>query len=177
MDKRLKNIIIAIIILLLIALNIAVFIKYNKEENVVEENTIIEEVLPEKEEGSTLDEIDATVRSKVTEMGERERIETYFGSYINAIQTKNYSKAYVMLNENFKNNYFKEEIDFENYIKQKYPTSNIIVKYNNIERQGEVFIITVTLDDAFDPNFEPIEQRVVIRENSANSFKISFQVE
>lgn len=175
MDKRLKNVIITIVILLLIALNIAVFIKYNTKENIINENIITVE--EEEKQGSTLSQIDTAIKSKVLEKGERERIEAYFGSFISEIQREDYEKAYNMLNENFKNNYFNQEADFENYIKSKYPTSNIIVKYNNIERQGEVFIITVTLDDAFDSNFEEIEQRVVIRENSANNFKISFQVE
>ena len=175
MDKRLKKIIIAIVILILIAINISIFIKYNKKENIIEQNTI--EIQEKIEEKSTLTGVDEKLKNKITGLGERERIEAYYGSFINAIQTKDYSKAYNMLNENFKNNYFNQEADFENYIKSKYPTSNIIVKYNNIERQGEVFIITVTLDDAFDSNFEEIEQRVVIRENSANNFKISFQVE
>ena len=37
--------------------------------------------------------------------------------------------------------------------------------------------MTVAIDDAFDVNFQEIEQRIVIRENGANDFKISFQVE
>ena len=59
---------------------------------------------------------------------------------------------------------------------KKYPSS-MAVEYLNFERQGELFVLTVNIKDVFNSSASVINQRVVIRENEANDFTISFQVE
>lgn len=184
MEKKLKNIIIYIVILILIALNIGVFIKNNFEKNTISEQEQklqqIQNIYNLNQTSETkqksLNEIEESLDAKVSSLAERERMQRYFGKFINAIENKNYTSAYNMLNENFKNTYFETQEKFEQYITTKYPTEFIIVEYNNIQREGELFILTVKILDGMNQQFESFEQRIVIRENNANDFTLSFQV-
>ena len=50
-------------------------------------------------------------------MTEKERIKTYVSKYISYIENLDYEKAYSLLNEDFKQNYFKTIEEFETYAK------------------------------------------------------------
>ena len=54
-------------------------------------------------------------------------------------------------------------------------TGNCFTTMNNLEKLSNIF--DVEIKDLFESESNVINQRVVIRENSANDFTISFQVE
>ena len=173
MDKKIINILLTIVALILIAINIKIFIDNNREEEISEQNynDLNNITTPNNNEK----DIENTVTSKVADMTERSRMQTYFGTFISYIEEKDYESAYNLLNENFRNNYFSTINQFETYM-QKYP-KDIAVDYLNIERQGELFVLTVEIKDVFNSDAEKINQRVVIRELGVNQFTLSFQVE
>ena len=113
MDKNLKKILVSIGILVLVALNIWVFIKYNfNDENVSKEEKNIKQIQNvfnqyDNSQGSqnSVEQIENSIDAALASMDERSRIERYFGKFINAIENKNYSSAYSMLNDSFKNTY------------------------------------------------------------------------
>lgn len=170
MDKRIINLLLIIVVLILIAINIKIFIDNHEEENITVPNNITINDNSIKQE-----EIQNTITSKVADMSERSRMQTYFGTFISYIEGNNYESAYNLLNEDFKNNYFSTIEQFQEYM-QKYP-KNIAVDYQDIERQGELFVLTVEIKDVYNNDFQKIAQRVVIRELGVNRFTISFQVE
>lgn len=172
MDKKVINILLAIVVLILLAINIKIFINNHKEKADVEQNSDVENSMIQNIEQ---DDTQNVITSKVEDMTERSRMQTYFGTFISYIEEKNYESAYKLLNENFKNNYFSTLEQFETYI-QKYP-KDIAVDYKKIERQGELFVLTVEIKDVFNKEVQAITQRVVIRELGVNQFTISFQVE
>ena len=172
MDKRVINILLAIVVLILLAINIKIFINNHKEKADIEQNSDIENSIIQND---VQDDTQNAITSKVADMTERSRMQTYFGTFISYIEEKNYESAYKLLNENFKNNYFSTLEQFETYI-QKYP-KDIAVDYKKIERQGELFVLTVEIKDVFNKEVQAITQRVVIRELGVNQFTISFQVE
>ena len=172
MDKRIINILLIIAVLILVAINIKIFINNHKEEeSTVQNNIDISNNIVQ----NTQEDIQNAITSKVANMTERSRMQTYFGTFISYIEEKDYESAYNLLNEDFRNNYFSTIEQFENYM-QKYP-KNIAVDYQDIERQGELFILTVEIKDVFNNDAQKITQRVVIRELGVNQFTISFQVE
>ena len=114
---------------------------------------------------------------KIKNISEVDRIKIYCGEFLKYIEEKRYEKAYSLLNETFKNNYFKNINQFIEYVQNKYPQNNISVKYNNIERYGEVFLLDVEISQVLNNEFAKFAQRIVIKEISANEYKISFQVE
>ncbi len=172
MDKKVINILLVMVVLILLAINIKIFINNHEEKADEEPNSVIENSMVQNDEQK---DIQNTITNKVADMTERSRMQTYFGTFISYIEEKDYESAYNLLNENFKNNYFSTLEQFETYI-QKYP-KDIAVDYKNIERQGELFVLTVEIKDVFNKEFQAITQRVVIRELGVNQFTISFQVE
>ena len=176
MDKRVSTILLSIVVLILIAVNILIYINNHKTEiqestdNKVNTENIIKNTSVNSEQ-----EIQDKVTNKVATLPEKNRMQIYFGNFITYIEQQDYENAYKLLNESFKNNYFPTIDEFKQYV-QKYP-KNMTVDYQNIDRQGELFVLTVEIKDIFNSSVESIKQRVVIRENNTNNFTLSFQVE
>lgn len=171
MKKKVVNLLLIIVVLIMIAINILIYIKNNSAN----ENEALNENVQASNESLNEKEIENTINSRIEGMPDRNRMQVYFGTFITYIENNEYEKAYALLNENFKNNYFKTLSSFESYF-ENYP-KNIMVNYTDIDRQGELYILTVEISDMFDEETEPISQRVVIRENDLNDFTLSFQVE
>lgn len=104
-------------------------------------------------------------------------MERYFGKYIGYIEEEEYEKAYNLLYEEFKQNYFKTLDDYVKYIKETYPEM-ISVEYTNIERQGQYYVLFVDIVDlmATSGNENKISQNIVIYETDYNEFYISFSL-
>lgn len=168
MKKEIIIIVISILILTVIASFVAVGIRKEKQKK--EMSKLTEEQIQEKEEENT-------IIGKIKDMSEIGRIQVYCGEFFKFIEQERYEKAYKCLKEEFKNNYFATIEKFEEYVKNKYPKTNIAITYNSTERRGEIFILKVKISQVLNTEFESFEQRIVIRENGANDYRISFQVE
>lgn len=168
MKKEIIIIAISILILTIVASFIVVGIRKEKQKR--EMASLTEEQLKEKEEENT-------IISKIADMSETKRIQVYCGEFLKFVEQERYEKAYKCLNDDFKNNYFENIEKFTEYVKNKYPQKNIAVTYNNVERRGEIFVLKVKISQVLNTEFESFEQRIVIRENGANDYKVSFQVE
>ena len=181
-----------LIILILVLLNVFILIKYlikgNKisQSNLLNNNAnstnIVEEYIENMHNEKTENEIyeEATqnttelIQKKLSNMDENSRMQTYFGEFIEEIENANYRDAYNMLNEEYKNKYFPNQNDFENYIKSTYPHGSLAVKYNNFDRKGDIYTLQVTIFSITNTNANKINQTIVIKENGKNDFKISF---
>lgn len=140
----------------------------NKREEAGIEDEVEEEVVTEQTEEERLLELKS--------MTEADRIYTYFSEYIRCIDLEKYEKAYSYLYPDFKQNYFPEFSQFEEYAKRVYPRF-IGVQYKNIDRQGTYYILTVYIFDvSADIIDEYVEQKFVIYENNFGEFVLSFQV-
>lgn len=173
-----KDNILWIAIAIFIILNLIVLLKIVKMDNKKVSNTTsnsiqVDETNNVKNEVNILKNettvVQTQVDNKIKNMSEASRIRNYCAKYFDAIEKKKYETAYAMLNENFKNNYFKDEESFESYAKTTYPTGTIYLNYNSVERKGEIFQLQLTINDE-------ISQTMIVRENDANNFTISFSV-
>lgn len=168
MKKSLRTILLIIAILIVLALIIAIRVsKANKENGQVQAGDS-EEVIAQKNANG--------VKEKISNMSESDRVKSYVGEFLTDLQTQKYDEAYNDLNDDFKQNYFADITKFEEYVKGKYP-SNPKVSYTNVRRQGEIYIVTVSISDIFNKDFATFEQRFIVRENAANEYKISFNVD
>lgn len=115
---------------------------------------------------------------KVYNMEEAERIKYYFNTYIKYIDDKDYEKAYNMLDDKFKNNYFKTLNDYTKYIQKKYPVV-MSITYNDITRFGNYYILDVSFLDVLGDieEEENSSQKFVFYETNYNEYKMSFQAE
>lgn len=175
MNKNVKIILVIIFILILIVLNLLVFINAhtqnentNTTENVI--NTIVEHNI------ATEEETEQSRKEMLNSYPEATRMKVYVGQYISAIDSKDYETAYNLLYENFRNTYFKTLEEFQNYAEQKYP-DEIVVEYLNMEREGTMYIVTISITDPLNRDTPAIQQNIVIQENDLNDFVLSFNVE
>ena len=182
--NKLKYLLLIIVILILIAINLYIFINnyFKKNEGLANYNNIINTNLNDVKINSnyaTVSEAEDEENrvKKIATLTEKQRMQTYFGQYISYVESKNYEKAYELLYDGFKQNYFKTLDEFRSYAENNYP-KNIVVEYTDIQRQGSLFILTVKIKDALDSIDQEgaKEQQVVIIENSTNDFKLSFEV-
>ena len=134
-------------------------------------------------EEMTNEEIKTVIDDKVSNLesielskkNERERMEVYVSKFIEAIETKKYEDAYDMLYSEFKTNYFPTLESFEKHVKTKFP-SYISLEHTNIERNGEIYVLWVTMSDILGSSDSAIEMNFVVRENDLNDFDLSFSV-
>ena len=108
-------------------------------------------------------------------MGEQDRMYTYVHTFLSYIESSDYKSAYDLLYSDFKEQYFKTQNEFEEYVKKKYPQF-MKLEYESIERQGEYYIVSVLISSEIASDNPTIQQRFVLHENDFNDFEISFQV-
>lgn len=175
MNEKIKRLCLLILVLILMAINIYIYLINNKTSN---QKSNQNNVSTNQNVNSTVasnEEVTNALESKIADMGERTRMQTYYGQFINLVETGKYDEAYEKLNKKFKTNYFPSVDKFKEYVVSKYP-KNIRLVYTNIDRQGEYYILTVTVYDSFDENYQSFQQTVVVKENGNNDYEISFQV-
>ena len=176
-NNTIKYIIFSIIILILIGLNLAVFINQhtdkkastNDTSNAFDPKNIVREVASENT-------VEKSMQNNISQMGERNRCQTYIGEFLSWIEEGNYDKAYNVLNSDFRTNYFPSVDEFKEYVLSHFPKNSVLV-YDDINRQSPYYIVTVTMDDDIDSSFTTLKQRFDIKENGNNDFDISFQVQ
>lgn len=141
-----------------------------------------QEVTPQKlnvvsENKTTVDvpKNDEELIKKLSAMGERDRMEYYCGEYFKHIEKQEYEAAYNMLYDEFKKNYFPSLEKYEEYVKKTYPSS-MVLEYDDITRQGDIYVLRLKMGDAFGNKDDAKVQRIVIKENNYNNFIMSFQV-
>lgn len=163
-----KRIIAIIAVLLIVLFVISVARKaVVPEENLTEEQKL--QLAETKKEQAIIDDLAG--------MEERDRIEYYFGEFIRNIELDNYAEAYEVLNEEFKNTYFSTQDKFVEYVKDYFP-NEIAVEYNNIERNGNTYILWVKMSNALTVDKSSGRaMNVVIREYAVHDFELSFSVE
>lgn len=109
-------------------------------------------------------------------MEERDRMEYYFGIFLENVEGGEYEKAYDLLYPDFKNTYFPTLEEFEKYIPTVF-TEMSDIAHKNIERSGDVYILWIEITDAI--NGKPTnkkEMNIVIQERDYHDFVLSFSV-
>ena len=143
--------------------------------------------IPKKEvinyEELSEDEIDTVVEESIDEMeknelagmGERDRMEFYVSKFISAVENKSYEEAYEMLYEDFRANYLTTLLKFDKYAKKKFP-SMFSLEHTNFERNGDIYVLWVTMTNPLGSKDSGIEMNFIVKENALNDFVMSFSV-
>ncbi len=142
-----------------------------KKEKVIDYNTMTDEEV----QIAIQEKIDNINKKNLSELGERDRMEYYVSTFIDAIENKQYEKAYDMLYIDFKNNYFPTLSSFEEYASTKFPKISSL-EHTNIERNGDIYVLWVTLSDPLAGKNAQVEMNFVVQENDLNDFVMSFSV-
>ena len=96
--------------------------------------------------------------------------------FFQMINAKDYKAAYSVLNDEFKNNYFKTEKDFENYMKQKVFLYNDVeyVKYQ--DEISSIYKYDVTIKNRLD-NSQEFDFSIIMQLKEGTDFVMSFSIE
>ena len=122
------------------------------------------------------EKLDTIEKKELSEKGERDRMESYVASFINAIEKGNYEDAYDMLYKDFKTNYFPSYQDFKEYAENKFPKF-AAVEHVNFERNGDIYIMWTKFSDSLGSKDSYKDIKFVVQEYDLNDFKLSFSVE
>ena len=98
----------------------------------------------DKVKWSTDKELEAKELEELKNMTEKQRMKRYLAKYLSYVEKGEYEKAYELLHDEFKLNYFGTIEAYEGYIDATY-TKPILVNYEDIQRQGKYFIIKVNI--------------------------------
>jgi len=155
-----------VVIVLLLLLN-----GYSSKKNKLNYSELTEEEIIEE----VNEEINDMQVGKLSSMSERDRMEYYVSRFVKAVEEKQYESAYNMLYDKFKTNYFPTLSSFEEYAKTKFPRM-ISLQHNNFERNGDYYILFITMSNLLGSKNDQIEINFVVKENDLNDFVLSFSV-
>ena len=165
--KNQKYIIIILVVFLVL---LAIILQTNSKKSSVE----YEDYEPTPEEVESMEQ--DSITSALEDMEERDRMEYYFGIFLHYMENEEYEEAYELLYPEFKENYFPTLDKFTEYAQNTF-SDMMDIEHENIERNGEVYVLWINIADAI--NGKPGEKKqmnVVIKENDYNDFVMSFSV-
>ena len=166
-------IIFCIIIVITLIISVTFLENMKMEDKKISEEQVKVEIQKQKETNMKNSE-SSVIINKLSEMGERDRMEYYFSQFIKAIEAKNYEQAYEMLYDDFKNNYFPSFENFESYAKKTFPKM-MSVEHTNFERSGDVYVLFVEISDLLSPDGSK-KMTFVVKEEELNGYIMSFSV-
>ena len=166
--KILKVVIVIVIILIIVLISSLLKLRQkNKNEEIKNANVVLTQ--EEIQEDKTNNEIE-----KLKQMTERNRIEYYITKFINYAENGEYEKAYNLLNREYRKTYFPTESSFRDYAKVIF-VKMISVEYTNFERNGDIYVSWVTLEDSINGTKDSRKEfNFVVKENGYNDFELSF---
>ena len=157
-------------IVVIVLLIIAIRLMWNNRP--VDLSKLSEEEITEYYEGK----IENIEKKDLSEKGERDRMERYVASFVKAIEKQEYEKAYEMLYDDYKVNFFPTLESFTEYAKTKFPKFASL-EHTNIERLGDIYVLWVNLYDSLGSKNAYKEIKFVVEERDLNDFKLSFSAD
>lgn len=177
-----KDLIILIVILILTVISLIIYSKEvyeNKEPKLIEKPDYAkisgEDEIEQEEKKTVIPQTEEELKSYLSTLKERDRIEYYCGEYFSCLDSQDYKGAYNLLYDEFKAKYFPTLEEYEDYIKKTYP-ENMAFKYEDISRQENIYVLEIVIVDLLGSKDSEKPQRILVKENDYNDFKISFQV-
>lgn len=170
MGMKIDNRILIVGGVIVVILGLVALVTAPKEENYDYATMTDDEVKQVVEE-----RVENMYQKDLSEATERDRMEYYVSEFISAVEDGEYEEAYNMLYDEFKENYFPTLASFEEYAKKTFPRM-CILEHENIERNGDVYVLWVTMSSALASKDYGVEINFVIQENDLNDFVMSFSV-
>lgn len=110
---------------------------------------------------------------KYNKSNESQKVAFCIDKFIKNVNAENYTLAYSMLSQGFKNNYFKTLASFENYAKQNFLGKEQI-EFIELKNEAEVYIYKVTLSSKNSEN--KLEKIFNVKLGEGTQFEISFNM-
>ena len=105
-----------------------------------------------------------------------EKVQLNIDMFIKMINRHDYISSYNCISEGFRNNYFKTQEDFENFILNNFFLYNKC-EYKNYEKKGSnIYVFTIQLTDLTEESSEIKEMNIIMQLNDDLDFEMSFGI-
>ncbi len=172
LNDREINLILLFVVLTLMVINIIILINTISSSDKEEINDTVEI----SENKNSLEKDDKT-------LPEQNRIQKYAINFIKWIDDEEFSKAYKVLNDEYKSKYFPTIEQFEKYVKEKIGTGELTINFTNIERlgnekTGNIYVLWANIYDITKKNDKTKDDyiNIVILEHDYNNYELSFSI-
>ena len=108
-------------------------------------------------------------------LSDEDKVQANLYIFIQMINTKDYKNAYNLLADSFKNNYFKDEVSFEKYMKENWFSYNLQTNVD-IKNEGNNYICNLTLRSGAGSAAEQVNKTIIMRLKENTDFVMSFTV-
>lgn len=166
------NLILLFVVLILMVINIIILI-----------NTISSTDKKEIENNVETSKTENLVEKDSKTLSEQSRIQKYVIDFIKWIDDEEFSKAYKILNNDYKSKYFPTIEQFEKYAKEKIGTGELTINFTNIERlgnekTGNIYVLWANIYDITKKSNKTKDEymNIVILEHDYNNYELSFSI-
>lgn len=186
------NLIIAGIVLIFMAVNIIMLIKYLT----IDENAQLQNSNTTTSSVNTNTVLDDVTDEEGKQMSEQDRMRRYAIEFIDNLDNEEFDVAYGKLSEDFKKTYFPTQNEFEQYVRERIGTGELTINFRNIERlgnekTGNLYVLWVDVYDVLGNEYvQNLEENmteeekeedsgnmnIVILEKDFNNYELSFSV-
>ena len=186
------NLIIAGIVLIFMAVNIIMLIKYLT----IDENAQMQNSNTTASSVNTNTVLDDVTDEEGKQMSEQDRMRRYAIEFIDNLDNEEFDVAYGKLSEDFKKTYFPTQNEFEQYVRERIGTGELTINFRNIERlgnekTGNLYVLWVDVYDVLGNEYvQNLEENmteeekeddsgnmnIVILEKDFNNYELSFSV-
>ena len=111
-------------------------------------------------------------KKEYTEGNDTKKCQLNIDKFFKMINNKDYTHAYEVLDEGFKNNYFKSQDDFEKFVSSHFYEFNNI-KFNSASYEGNVYIFKLTVTNVKNSN-NSFEMNIFMKLKDSMDFVMSF---
>lgn len=105
----------------------------------------------------------------------QKKVQMNIDKWVQMLNNRDYSSAYNLLDETFRNNTFGSQEKFEKYMKENYSLQYSIT-YNEYKEENDISIMSITLKDILGKNEITKDLKIIMQLNNNYDFTMSFEI-
>ena len=105
----------------------------------------------------------------------QKKVQMNIDKWVQMLNNRDYSSAYNLLDETFRNNTFGSQEKFEKYMKENYSLQYSIT-YNEYKEENDISIMSITLKDILGKNETTKDLKIIMQLNNNYDFTMSFEI-
>ena len=112
--------------------------------------------------------------NEYTKVSDKQKVQMNIDKFIQMINRHDYRTSYNCIADSFKNNYFKTQEEFQNYIENNFYSYNKFEFKSCEKKAADIYVCKVQLTDYMNENSEIKEINVIMQLGDNLDFKMSF---
>lgn len=114
-------------------------------------------------------------RSEYDSAETQKKVQMNIDKWVQMLNNRDYSSAYNLLDETFRNNTFGSQEKFEKYMNENYSLQYSIT-YNEYKEENDISIMSITLKDILGKNETTKDLKIIMQLNNNYDFVMSFEI-